>query len=131
MLITFNLMDMFFKTKHVFKNKSVKLEKGPLNIGITKHFLIRRKSSPSQAKFRLHSFVVQLRMAPLEIIHFISTRGFFGGESNFITLNYQVYLLMGRSNSRFKFLLPDRSPTRSSTLLTNPSYRCWHQLFLP
>ena len=49
-LITFNLIDLFFKTRHVFKNKSIKFDKGSLNTGITKYFLILQTSSPSQAK---------------------------------------------------------------------------------
>ena len=40
MLITFNLIDLFFKLRHVLKNQLIKFDKGPLNTGITKYFLI-------------------------------------------------------------------------------------------
>ena len=43
MLITFNLIDLFFKTIHVFKSKSIKFDKWPLNAGITKCFLIDKQ----------------------------------------------------------------------------------------
>ena len=38
--ITFNLIDLFFKTRHVFKTKSIIFDEGSLNTGITKYFLI-------------------------------------------------------------------------------------------
>ena len=124
MLITFNLIDLFFKTIHVFKSKSASLfdslfDKGPLNTGITKCFLIDKQVS-LHAKFRVHSLVVQLHMAPLEITHFISTHGFFSGELNFITPKYNTILSMGCSNSCFEFLFPECSPMHSRTLWTNP-----------
>ena len=117
MLITFNLIDLFFKTRHVFKNKSIKFDKGSLNSGITKYFLIWQTGSPSQAKFRVHSLMVHFHMSPFEITHFISTCGFFGGELNFITPKYQHYFVNG---SFFEFLFPDCSPMHNSTLQTNP-----------
>ena len=62
-LITFNLIDLFFKARRVFKNVSIKFSKGSLNTGITKYFLIWQTSSPSQAKFRVHSLVVHLQLS--------------------------------------------------------------------
>ena len=43
---SFNLIALFFKTRHVFKNKSIKFDKGSLNTGITKYFSIWQTSSP-------------------------------------------------------------------------------------
>ena len=60
MLISFNLIALFIKTRHVFKNKSIKFGKRFFNTGITKYFSIWLTSSTSQATFRLHSFVIQL-----------------------------------------------------------------------
>ena len=72
-LITFNSIDLFFKTRHVFKNKSIKFDKGSFeHRGITKYFSIWQTSLPSQAKFSVHSLMVQLHMGPLEITNFIT-----------------------------------------------------------
>ena len=73
-LITFNLIDLFFKTRHVFKNKSIKFDKGSLNTGITKYFLIWQTNSPSRAKFRMHALMVhfQFRLKRTAIIYFIT-----------------------------------------------------------
>ena len=61
--------------------------------------------------------MVQFHIVPLEITCFISTHGFFGGESNFITPKYQHHLV----NWLLQFtLFPDRFPMHSSTLRTNP-----------
>ena len=62
-LITFNLIDLFFKARRVFKNVSIKFSKGYLNTGITKYFLIWQTGFPSQAKFRVHSLVVELQLS--------------------------------------------------------------------
>ena len=100
------LIDLFFKIRHVFKNKSIKFDKWSLNTGITKHFLIWQTSSPSQAKFRVHSLVVQLYMAPLEITNFISTTCvFLGGKSNFITSKCH-YLVNWSFQFTFWILIP-------------------------
>ena len=61
-LITFNLIELFSKTKHVFKNKSIKFGKGSLNTGTTKYFLIWQTSSPSQATFKVYSLMVHLQV---------------------------------------------------------------------
>ena len=51
------------KARHVFKNKSIKFDKGSLNTGITRYFLIWWTRSPSQAKFRVHSLMVKLKLS--------------------------------------------------------------------
>ena len=39
-VLIFKLVELFFKTSYVFKNKSVRFDKGSSNTGITKYFLI-------------------------------------------------------------------------------------------
>ena len=39
-VLIFKIVDLFFKTRHVFKNKSVRFDKASSNTGITKYFLM-------------------------------------------------------------------------------------------
>ena len=43
-LITFNLIDLFSKTRHGFKNESIKSHKGSLNTGIIRFNMINKLS---------------------------------------------------------------------------------------
>ena len=115
----------------VFKKKSVRFDKRSLNTGIINYFLnlTNKFSFTDFDKRSLNTGIINyflnltnkfsftdkvksalclgaFNMALLEITHFISTPGFFGGKANFITSKYQQYLVSGSFQFIFWILVP-------------------------
>ena len=125
LLIIFNLTDLFFKTRHVLKNKSIKFDKGSLNTGTTKYFLIWQTNSPSQVKFRVHFFMVHFHMAPVNSFYLNMWPFWWGIElhhSQVSTLFCQCIFPIHDLNSHF-LIVPPCAIAHCELIL---SYRCWH-----
>ena len=90
----------------VFKKKSVRFDKRSLNTGIINYFLNLTNKFSFTDKVKSALCLGAFNMALLEITHFISTPGFFGGKANFITSKYQQYLVSGSFQFIFWILVP-------------------------
>ena len=90
----------------VFKKKSVRFDKRSLNTGIINYFLNLTNKFSFTDKVKSALCLGAFNMAPLEITHFISTPGFFGGKANFITSKYQQCLVSGSFQFIFWILVP-------------------------